>query len=167
MSVRPKIRVPLTRTDWLLEIVCLLVLSALWLVPTLLFQRLPEQIPVHFNMHGQADRFGTRDNIWTLPAISSMIYLALTALARAPHIFNYPMVITPENAHQQYKLAVRLLRFLKLGTLSLFLFVTIITVSGGVNTYFSETLFLLLTGALIGGPLIYYMIKTTGTHPRK
>lgn len=65
----------------------------------------PDQLPVHFNLEGQADRYGSKSGLVFLPIMSSLICIGFIFLARFPHLFNFPVQITDENAQFQYKKA--------------------------------------------------------------
>lgn len=82
----------------------LLVGGTLWLWPSL-----PERIPLHFGLDGQANGWGGRGMLFLLPALGVGLFGLLTVLARVPHLYNYPFAITPENAPRQYRLARRLI----------------------------------------------------------
>jgi uncharacterized membrane protein len=117
---RPKITIEPTQADRLLEGLAATGLLLLLLLPAAYYGDLPDSIPQHFNAAGEADRYGSKAGIWLLPAMGGLLYTLLTVLNRWPHIFNYPVTITPENADKQYRMATRLLRGLK--TLIMFLF---------------------------------------------
>lgn len=117
---RPKIRIEMEQADWILEALSVCGLLLLFLLPAAYYRDLPAIIPQHFNASGEADGYGAKSTLWFLPAIGLVLFLALTAINRAPHIFNYPVKITPENAEHQYRLATRLIRMLKVAVLLLF-----------------------------------------------
>lgn len=106
--------------DYLLEMLALVSLMVSLLLTVFNYADLPDEIPVHYNFIGEADRFGNKQQIWILPVVSFILYLGLTVLNRFPHKFNYPVEIRPDNAEYQYTLATRLVRILKL--LIIFLF---------------------------------------------
>jgi uncharacterized membrane protein len=85
---------------------------------------MPESIPTHFNFKGEADDYGPRLTLFLLPAIASVITIGMTWLSRYPGIFNYPVKITGENAERQQKLALRLIRTLKMSMNLVFIVVT-------------------------------------------
>lgn len=90
---------------WTGLLVELLVLLVYW-------PELPEHVPRHFGLGGEADAWG--GGVWLLPvpAVSLGLLLLLGWLERFPHLFNYPWEITPENARRQYRLARALLEWL-------------------------------------------------------
>lgn len=120
MEKRPKIKVKLNLLDWCLELTSLSVLLVFWLFVLQNYHNLPDTIPIHYNASGEADRFGDKSNLLILPIIVSVLYLILTALNQFPHVFNYPTEINADNAERQYKLATRLVRFIKIFVVVLF-----------------------------------------------
>ncbi|GCD77022.1 MAG: DUF1648 domain-containing protein [Thermaurantimonas sp.] len=118
--MRPKISLHYKWLDYLLEVVSFLVLVSIIGLFFCRYQDLPDEIPLHYDLSGKADRFGSKREVWLLLLVTILIYLSLTFLKKFPHIFNYPIVITSNNASYQYTLAVRMLRILKLIILLIF-----------------------------------------------
>ena len=110
---RPKLKLELTRFDRILEYAGWLGLLIVWLYTLINYAELPGTIPVHFNITGEADRFGDKINILILPVVATVIFIALTYLNKFPHKLNYPVRITQENALTQYTFATRLVRTVK------------------------------------------------------
>ena len=50
-------------------------IAATWLATFLLYPRLPEQIPLHWNVSGEIDRYGSRENVFVMPAVMVGIVL--------------------------------------------------------------------------------------------
>ncbi len=94
---------------------------------------LPEKIPMHFNYKGEPDNWGNRDSIWFLPVLVIMLYATMEAITRIPHLFNYPVEITPENAKRQYTMGIRLIRFINIGIVALFFYLSRITVHASLT----------------------------------
>lgn len=105
-----------------LEIATLLglVLSLLILLRSL--PALPASVPIHFGLNGKPDAWGSPQTLWLFPALNLVLYLALTISSQFPHIFNYPVAITEENALKQYQIAFNLSLWLKLELIWLFAF---------------------------------------------
>jgi uncharacterized membrane protein len=100
---RPHIRPPRSPV----EIVCLLVttIGALALLGLTVYwwPRLPAIIPTHFGIDGAPNAYGSKSTILFLPALLLLLTALFSALARYPWAFNYPVVITQENAARQYR----------------------------------------------------------------
>ncbi|WP_410222409.1 DUF1648 domain-containing protein [Pedobacter sp.] len=120
---RPRLKLHLSYSDIIIEALSIIVLVTLAVITVVSYKNLPDIVPVHFNLAGGADRFGSKKEIFALPLIAIVIYTLLTILNRYPHIFNYPTQITEANALQQYTNATKLLRYLKLIIVSIFLLI--------------------------------------------
>lgn len=112
-SNRPKIKLELTPTDKLLEILGWGVLIVMWALVIFNYSTLPDTIPIHYNASGQVDGYGAKSMIWGILLIGSIMYVGMTYLNKYPHIFNFLTEITEENALRQYTTATKMLRYLK------------------------------------------------------
>jgi uncharacterized membrane protein len=152
---RPRIKLKMSSIDWTAEIIAFAFLVILISLPLVYLNELPETIPVHFNGAGVPDGYGSRSSLWLLPLIGMSIYLMMTILSAFPHIYNYPVKITPENAIVQYRLASRLMRILKTLILVIFSFIsykTIKTATGnaeGLGKAFLPVFLLITFGIII------------------
>jgi uncharacterized membrane protein len=161
MNKRPRLKLEFSTTDKLFEIGGWVLISVVWVLTLAYYPNLPDTIPTHYNGAGQADGFGGKATILTLPLIASILFIALTVLNRFPHVFNYPTSITQENAFKHYTNATRLLRYLKLIIVFIFGLITFKTINyanseeDGLGVWF-----LPLTMGLIFIPLIYFLIKS-------
>lgn len=156
-SERPKIKPEKSGTHNLLDIVSI---AALVIVMVKIFTEwsgLPEIVPVHFNMAGEPDGYGSRFILLSMPAISLFMYITLSIVARFPHTFNFAWPITMENAEKQYRLAVDMLVWLKMELTVLFCFITWIMIqsamggSSGLGIWFLPV----FIGAILGTTAIY------------
>lgn len=121
---RPKLSIKLEPVDILIEVVGLVALIVLIAIPAYYYNQLPETIPIHFNARGEVNGWSHKSYIWTLPAIGAIVYVMLVAMNRSPHIFNYLVRITEENAYRQYQLASRMLRTLNASITVLFSYIS-------------------------------------------
>ncbi|GGW49610.1 DUF1648 domain-containing protein [Arenibacter certesii] len=160
MNTRPKIKPILTTTDKAIELVGWLALIGIWVLTLVNYSTLPETIPIHFNGAGKADGFGNKENILSLPIVSTILFIGMTVLNKYPHVFNYPSTITKENALQNYTNATRMIRFLKLIIVIVFgliVFKIIDNVKGKADGLGAWFLPLIL--GLIFIPTAYYLMK--------
>jgi uncharacterized membrane protein len=100
----------------------------IWGLLIFYYAKMPDIVPVHFDVKGQPDAYGSKRTLVVLPIIAVLLFTGMTILNRFPHIFNYPVKITPENALRQYSMATRLVRILKLVIMFIFLMVEYFTV---------------------------------------
>ena len=161
---RPKLKVQLTTTDKLLELLGWGVLLALWVWTGTSYSNLPDSIPTHFNAAGEADDYGRKASIFGLPVVASLLYIGLTLLNRVPHSFNFPTPVTQENALIQYTNATRMIRSLKLILVVVFGGISFQTIQQANGETDGLGIWLLpVTLGLIFLPLIYFVIKSFQT----
>lgn len=58
---------------------------------------LPNRIPVHFNIHGQADGWGPKEMLIGLALIAFAAYATLWVVQQKPHLMNVPFAVNLEN----------------------------------------------------------------------
>lgn len=138
---RPRLTLNPTQFDKRLEYTGYLLLVLMWGLTLFSSLHSPASIPVHFNVSGQADGYGSKKMLWILPIIGTIIYWGLTKLNKYPHIFNYPIPITEDNARRQYTIATRNLSILKVSIVLVFLLVILFSyltskgISDGLPTW--------------------------------
>ena len=122
-SKAPKL--DLNNTPWQNQMEILSILALVLLIGMVLyyFPSLPDRIPTHFNLKGEADGWGNKLMLFTLPAIGFGLYLLLTFINRTPHLFNYPIEVTEENAEKLYQIGRSLNTTLKAFILCSFLYI--------------------------------------------
>lgn len=157
MENRPKIK--LTLTDWIVELLALLLVLFSWVIMFINYKQLPETIASHFDSFGKANGFSSKESIIALPVISTLLFIGLSVLNKYPHSFNIPVVITESNVLKQYTYATRLLRFLKLSLTTIFF----ILLNSIINSAKKETMdispwLLPLVLLLVFIPIIIYFI---------
>jgi len=160
MQERPKIKIPLKSIDIVLELVGWCALMAIWIFTFINYSKLPDIIPMHYNMAGEADGFGRKANIFTLPLVATALFIGMSVLVRYPHIFNYPIRITADNALRQYTNATRMMRYLNLTTtviLGLIVFNTFRDTAGKANGL--GVWFIVLVMGLTFIPMTWHLIK--------
>jgi uncharacterized membrane protein len=157
---RPKIKIwQFTIFDLIVEIAGLIAIVAIWILLMVTYSKLPDVIPIHYNYLGQADNFGTKSSIFLLPLIATVLFAGMTILSRFPHIFNYPVKITENNAFFQYSNAARMIRCLKLALVLIFGYIVIHTVlntgNEGLGIWFMP-----LSLAIIFVPALYFIVMS-------
>jgi hypothetical protein len=125
---RPKINPSLSVFDIVLEGLAVVAIIYMLVQLIMTWPTLPEKVPSHFNASGKADDWGSKSSMLILPMVALVMYTGLTVLSRFPHIFNFPVPITENNAVRQYRLAKSLLSFVKLDVLAIFLYIQASTI---------------------------------------
>ncbi len=155
---RPKIKIALDLFDKMVEGVGLLALLFLIGVPVVYYGDLPAAIPGHYGFSGVPDAFIDPATIWFLPALGLVLYIGMTALSRFPHILNYPIEITAENAGRVYRLASKMVRVIKTEIVCMFSYITYSTIQtalgkqSGLGNYL-----IMIFVVLIFGTIVYFM----------
>ncbi|WP_284652125.1 DUF1648 domain-containing protein [Flavobacterium terrisoli] len=159
---RPLIKLQLTITDKILEVVGLLVLLGFWFFMLSHYTQLPDIIPTHFGGGGKPDGYGSKWTIIMLPIVGTLLYTGLTIVSRFPHKFNYTATITQANAEKQYSIMVRMIRVMKTMVLLTFFVLDYQTtqIALGLPDIFGNW-FLFLLFAMIFVPLFYFLIQSS------
>jgi uncharacterized membrane protein len=161
METKPKIKIENTFLDKLVELLGWLTIIILWVLTIWSYFKLPDIIPIHYDNSGNPDNYGDRLTIFILPLVASVIFAGMTIISKFPHVFNYPVDITKENALKQYANAIRLLRILKFSIPFIFLIIIIVSIdfpfdnSDGLGIWFLPVIL-----GIILIPLIVFFIKS-------
>lgn len=104
---------------------------------------LPQTVPTHFDAAGRADAVGDRSSLLWLVLVWVVLQAGLAWLAAHPHVANFPVQVTPENAQRLYREAERLIVWCGAGVAVVFCGVLglVVTGDGGWS--------LLISGALV------------------
>jgi uncharacterized membrane protein len=153
--MNPKTLVPTTPSDQVQETLGRLLLLLLWAYFVWKYPSLPDTLPTHFNLSGHPDGYSTKQTLVGLPIVCTLVFVLLTILTRYPHLFNYPMRITPDNALRQYTAATRMLRMLKLSVVAMF-FIILLYIIQSPPQFSSWVMVACLV--LVFAPFVYYLV---------
>jgi uncharacterized membrane protein len=160
---RPKIKIKSEPIDRIVESIGVIGIILLIGLPVFYYSSLPDIIPRYYGSSGEPDGFSGKGIIWTLPAIGLVMYVGMAMLNKFPHIFNYLIEITTENAERQYKIATKLLRFLNTIIACVFCYITYATIQtalgkqSGLGSYFTPIFMVLIFGII--GIYLYKSIR--------
>ena len=160
---RPKIDVPKEPIDLIIDLSSATILILIIVYTLIVYPELRETIPIHFDGSGQADGFGDKSTLWLLPGIAIVLFLGLFILNRYPHLHNYMVNITPENALKNYTFSTRVLRIVNLLCAILFAFIQYKMIAGAqekaaeLGSWFLPIV--IGTSVLLPIILIYYQNK--------
>lgn len=159
--MKPIIKIELSRTEKLLISISNIILLGICFIAIYSYFKLPDSIPIHFNLQGEVDGYGNKSSIFFIPIITILLILMLRWVAKNPHLFNYPVKITKENYKAQYQNAVLMMHVLRFVISITFLIIIIETIwtSHNQSTFMSRWLVPFLI-ALIFVPLIYFIFKS-------
>lgn len=152
-------RPPFSPADRALAVAAYLGAGALIMIAAAGILRLPEAVPVHFNLTGNPDRWGSPWELLLVPAIGLLLFAFLGVLAGRARVFNYPVAITPQNAGRQLVLARRMILAMRAVLVWVFVFLLLgmLRVAQGVADGLSPLFVpLVLAGTL--GVVVWYFI---------
>jgi uncharacterized membrane protein len=121
---RPRIKVPFESIDIIMEGISISLILLMVIYAAMEYTNLPESIPTHFNAKGEPDDYSNKTTIWLLPIIATVTYIGLFIINKYPHIHNYMVNITEENALKNYRFSTRIVRIVNLLTIVLFTYIT-------------------------------------------
>ena len=80
------------KTNWYIELPQLLILAGMFVAAAWVWPTVPDSIPVHWNLYGEIDRYGSKfEGLLLLPLITAALYALLLFLHRIdPGRANYP-----------------------------------------------------------------------------
>lgn len=151
---RPVVNIPTSPIEKISDILSLFVVAATIGVVLLNWQKLPDQIPTHFDITGAANNYGPKSTLIFLTGLSIANFLMTTILRRYPQSFNYIKRITEANAAAQYSLARKFMAVVKLETCGILFYAIWICVQTGLTGASSINmvpLFCLLGALMLSG----------------
>lgn len=113
--------------DIIAEIIslCLLFFTTIYVI--IMYFKLPEKIPMHYNALGVIDRYGSKEELFILVIIAWIMYIGLTLITKFPQLWNTGVTITLENKERVYRLIKNMLKILKLEIIIIFCYLIFVT----------------------------------------
>ncbi|GMN10901.1 hypothetical protein MTsPCn9_27870 [Croceitalea sp. MTPC9] len=124
---QPKIDIKPNEFDRKLILVGWILVALNFILALSFYSGLPDTIPTHFNLKGEADGFGNKSTLWLVPFFNLITYFGMTMLATKmkPWNYNYPTKVTEKNAPKLYAMSIRMLVWLNLGIAFIFLVISL------------------------------------------
>lgn len=123
MKNQPNIRVPAGKWEKIFHFLALLLFLSLIAYIVLIYGSLPDQVPLHINVKGEVDDWGNKATILALPLIAVPMFMIMYFLGKFPHIHNYPVKVTGENAEQLYRQSRFMLALMNFEMMAMFTFI--------------------------------------------
>jgi uncharacterized membrane protein len=115
---------------------------------------MPEQMPSHFNFHGQIDSWSNKNIIFFPVLVCLFLYLLLTFVSFYPSMWNMPVKITEENRVRAYHYTRNMITILKLELVSSFAYITFQTSKAQMLSAYFVSVFLIVIFVTI----IFYIV---------
>lgn len=154
MNPNQKIEIPDTKYHKMVKWICIILQAGTLLYLLLVWNRLPEKIPTHYNGVGEIDGYGSRFTIWLTPVIMILTYLLISFLEQHPDYWNTGVNVTRKNAERVYSVLKNMIVTLKLVLVLTFGYMSVWTTTGtGLGKWF-----LPVSLALTFGPVVWFGI---------
>ena len=143
--------------SFFLKLISFFILIFIWIFTILNYKNLPEIIPVHFGGDGKADGFGSKNSIWMLPILATMIFLLFYYLSRNPdsQLLNLPKNVKTNPIVSRLIVQILSLTIISLvATINYGSILTAMNEAGGLNILLMYTLLFVILGTIVGS-LIY------------
>ena len=151
-------KIKLDTLDKISEVASLFFITAGILIVAFSLPELPDTVPVHFDLRGEPNRYGSKYELWVVAGVSLLIWMLFSLLSSRPHLFNYPSQKNDQEA--QYKLGAKMMRSLKAWILFFFVILNLIIVysarSGKADGAIWLIAFLLM---IVAAHLVYFFTK--------
>lgn len=129
-----------------------------WLIG--MYPELPARIPIHFNAAGEADGWGKRGMIWTLPLIALFtVGLVLSVPYFNQKYVNYPVKITEENQEKQYRLMNLFLNGMAIILFGIMWYISYVSVHMALGQGALPMVYIWLFMGVLFGWMVWYMIR--------
>ncbi|MEN2434438.1 DUF1648 domain-containing protein [Weeksellaceae bacterium A-14] len=142
----------------ILRFISILVLVALWVYTGVRFPSLPQEIPVHFDFHGNPDNYGSRNMIWIEPVVATLLFLLLQYVSKN---VQSPLLNIPQSLRENKWLAEVFVMGMSVVVSVLFLVIGYgsIQVSSGQSATLSY-LPLILVGLMFVYMLVFFAVAS-------
>lgn len=109
----PHVETNKTTRDRVYDLIAILFFFAVIIYTVFQWNQLPDQVPIHFNVAGEVDNYGSKWVLLLLPMIGGGLFALLGFLERHPEWHNYPRRLNGTNAPQFYQFSRELLNRVK------------------------------------------------------
>jgi Protein of unknown function (DUF1648). len=149
-------KLKITKLQVVIEIITFLFLIAMFVYLRQSWSGVPDRVPGHYDAAGQINRWGNKSELLTVPIISAILYILLTAVTFFPAIWNVPATVTEENRTIVYEYIRNMMCVMKLEMVLGFTYISYKSIKlQALSSYF---FFVFLV--VIFGTMAYYLRKT-------
>lgn len=156
-----KSELELTSFDKTIEITSLIGIVLLWMLVVVNYSKLPNSIPIHFDISGKPNNFGEKSYVFLMPLVASVIFFFLTSKERLSRSSSNSESSRQRNASDRSTTSSRLYIYLKLMLIVFFSFLEIKTFQ--IATGKAESLgvwFIPLSIGILIAVIAYFKLKT-------
>lgn len=131
---RPKLHIPKTKLEWISDSLGYVALAVMVGLIVFNWSKMPDQIPAHFGISGEVDRWGSKMELFILPGIAIFLQIVMTVVEKFPETHNYPARFNESNAKKFYTNSRQTVNYMKNIINVLFAYAVYITISIALGT---------------------------------
>lgn len=154
MSTKRKTEIPDTTFHKVIKWLCMILQAGIFVYLLIIWGRLPDTIPTHYNSAGEIDGYGSRWTIWITPVTMIFMFLFIGFIERHPDLWNTGVTVTRQNREKVYAVLKNMIVTLKLVLVLTFGYMSVWTTTGAELGNW----FLPVTLLFTFGPMIYYLV---------
>lgn len=113
-----------------MQIMCILCLAGTTLFLLIGWNRIPAEVPSHYNGAGEVDAVAGKGSLILLHVINCLMFFGITALEQIPQVWNVGVKVTQWNRERVYRHLYHLIVSSKMSVIFIFSFMTIWSVRG-------------------------------------
>ncbi len=95
------------------EFITIILLLAMGAYLRFSWSDIPDQVPGHYNIAGQVDRWGNKSELLAIPIICGVLYVLLTLVTYYPPLWNLPLNIGKEDKAKTISLIKNMMCIMK------------------------------------------------------
>lgn len=100
--------------DYVTDVLCVLLLVGITLFLLFIWERIPVTLPMHQDLFGNIDRYGSKAELYSILAIDWIMYAGITVLTAFPSAWNTGVTVTKANEEKVYRTLKNMISLLKL-----------------------------------------------------
>lgn len=138
----------------IVNFLCTVCIVGTTLLLMMTWNKIPEQIPGHYNMAGEVDRMTGKMSLIVLLVLNVLIYGIITFSEHFPKVWNTAVTVTEENRERVYRTLKYMIGSLKLEMVLFFCYLIIQSMTGKNLPIWSTGVSL----AIVFGTLIGFLV---------
>jgi uncharacterized membrane protein len=144
-----------TKLQVVLEAICATLIIAMFVLPLVGWNTIPDKLPMHFNAAGEIDRMGNKDGLIVLPVVGVILYGLCTFVSFILRVWTIPSAKQDDRTFQVFRDLTGMIIFMKTELLVFFLIITLsMMYVRPLPAIFTPGVYL-----IVFATLIYYIIR--------
>ncbi len=142
-----------TKFGMAIQVLCILCLVGTTLFILICWNKIPKEIPSHYNMAGEADAMSGKGFLFFPLIMNWLMFLGISVLEQFPQAWNTGVKITRQNRERVYRILYHMIVCLKLSVVLIFSFLTV------WHGAYLPFWFFPVSMAAVFGPMVFFMIR--------